>query len=557
MRARDGWHAECSCGGMMRWMFRTAVLATLVTACGRSGGPSVESPAQPVEPRLVTSVAGQQWYRARSTCGQGPYEIEVPAIDAKWGQGIDLMLATPRRVAFHAVLIVDGREVMQSDGVYDPTGRVPGKPDNARCVADVKEQLALRANGGAGGPPGTPGTPAQPGTLDAPPRDRPSAGAGLDLEAGVRGGTATLLTFQLPEPVPGARPRIRIRLWSIEPNDLVDVHFGVIQAIRHPNVSEEEYAAHLRWKAEEAEQSRLRLLEQQRLADEEWRRKHPPRVEVAPPVVRTEVVRPPVRVSVETERARAARLEAERAREAQREAERLREIQLEAERTAELEAARRRREAAEAERLLRRQQHCASHPRDTGCWGAGGLEVHLDLERRRRQREEYCAAHAEDARCWTAEDWGKRQTVWNARVQVVRSPPKPNGPPPDPLAEDVPPKLSVHAEWRAGYWEWTSGRWVWLAGMWRVPDEDIVSEQTTTAPAPPPPVRAEAPPPPPATAVIWIPGFWQWSSTSWVWIPGSYQLRPARAEWRAPEWRARGSVHVLIPGGWVQIGGGR
>ncbi len=502
----------------MRRMFRTVVIATLVTACGGTG------PRQPqlALPRLVTSVVGQQWYRAKTTCAQGPYEIEVPAAEARWGQGVDLMLATPRKVALHAVLIVDDKEVTSTDAVFDASGRIQGKPDNARCIVDAKERLVLRTAGGNGS--GPPGTPAQPGTLVVPPPDRPAPGAGLDLETGGLTGTATLLSFELPELVPGARvPRIRIRFWSIEPNDLQDVHFGVIHVIKHPNVSEEQYVAHLRWKVEEAERSRLRLIEEQRIADEDWRRKHPPRANASAVVT--------VHVDVEAERAR----EIER------------------------EAARVRREAAEAERALRRKEHCAAHPRDTGCWGAGGLEVHLDLERHRREREQYCATHREDARCWTSEDWSQRRAVWDARARsAVAPPPPPDGPPPAALVEVTPPRLSVHADWRPGYWEWTSGRWVWLAGMWRVPDEDIASEQTTTAPAAPPPVQAEVAPPSPAAAVVWIGGFWQWNSTSWVWIPGSYQLRPEpRVQWRAPEWRPRGRVHVLIPGGWVRIGGGR
>jgi hypothetical protein len=94
--------------------------------------------------------------------------------------------------------------------------------------------------------------------------------------------------------------------------------------------------------------------------------------------------------------------------------------------------------------------------------------------------------------------------------------------------------------------------------MWRVPDDDIASEQTTTAPAPPPPPKPEAPPPPPVAVAVWVPGFWQWSGTTWVWIGGSYQLRPdPRTRWRAAEWQPRGTVHVLIPGGWVRLGGGR
>lgn len=497
-------------------MVRMVLLASLVVACGGKGpaGPQV------VEPRLITTTVGQQWYRARSTCAQGPFEIEIPAADAKWGQGVDLMLSTPRKLALHAVLLLDDKEMRTTDAVFDGTGRTQGKPDNARCIADVKERLVLRSTGGTGGPPGPPGTPAQPGTLVVPPPEKPVPGAGLDLETGVVTGTTAVLSFELPELVPGAPlPRIRIRFWSIEPNDLLNVRFGAIHVIRQPNVPEQEYIAHLRWKAEEAERSRQRLLEQQRIADEEWRRKHPSRADVT--------------VDVD--------VAADRAKELER------------------EAARQRREAAEAERVLRRQQHCASHPRDTGCWGAGGLEVHLDLERHRRERADYCTAHREDARCWSAEEWNRRRTVWGARMQLALAPPKPpEGPPPAKLDEVIPPKLSVHADWRAGYWEWTAGTWVWLAGMWRVPDEDIASEQTTTAPAAPPPAQPETPPPPPVASVVWVTGFWQWNSTSWVWIPGAYQLRPdARVQWRAPEWRPRGRVHVLIPGGWIRIGGGR
>ncbi len=114
----------------MRRMSRLALLVTLVTACRGSGHVAVQSSAQPqaVEPRLITSVAGQQWYRARSACAQGPFEIEVPALDAKYGQGLDLMLETPRRVAVHAVLLVDDREVSSTDAVYDATGQVQAAP---------------------------------------------------------------------------------------------------------------------------------------------------------------------------------------------------------------------------------------------------------------------------------------------------------------------------------------------------------------------------------------------------------------------------------------------
>ena len=202
---------------------------------------------------------------------------------------------------------------------------------------------------------------------------------------------------------------------------------------------------------------------------------------------------------------------------------------------------------------------CATHPEDRGCWGAGGRKVHVELEARKRERAAYCAATPEDARCWSSSEWSSRRGAWDRRVALALTPPAPpDGPPPAPLAEVVPPKLSQNADWRPGYWHWIDGTWVWLAGMWRVPEADILAEQTTTAPAAPPPIQVEAPPPPPVRTAVWIAGFWQWNGTSWVWIPGAWQLRPtASVQWRAPEWKARGAVHILIPGGWVRGGGRR
>jgi hypothetical protein len=236
-----------------------------------------------------------------------------------------------------------------------------------------------------------------------------------------------------------------------------------------------------------------------------------------------------------------------------------------ARRQAELDAERARREAAleaerararaelEARRRREREAFCNTHADDRDCWGAGGRRIHDDLDAHQHEREAYCAAHIEDARCWSDSVRGRIESAANARVAAALRPPKqPDGPPPAALAETVPPKLSAHAEWRAGYWQWTEETWVWLAGMWRVPDSDIVAEQTTTAPQPPPPLQAEMPPPAPVRVAVWVPGFWQWSGSSWIWVAGSWQLRPdARAEWRPAAWQPRGRVHVLVPGGWI------
>jgi hypothetical protein len=489
---------------------------------------------------LQTTVALQAWYRSPVPCGQGPYEITIPTGDAKYGEQVEVRLHAPHGVALHAVLVVDGAEVERRDGTFDAQGG-NARLDNTRCVADKRERVAAGRAGGGGASGGASGTVVPTGTAVQTPGA--STSAQLELDTAIVLDSIPLFTYRLPH---GARS-IVLRLWSVEPNDLDGVRFGVSKIVWQPNVPEAEYEAYLarleRERAERAEQERVRLAaeaEQARLRAEADR------------VRREEEARrrPPEDPDVARRRAREAEEQARRdARDAEEQARR---------RAREAEDAARR-QAAELERRKQREQFCATHPADRGCWGAGGMAVHLQLEARKREREQFCAAHHEDVRCWSTTEWQRHRAVWDQRVAVASAPAKqPDGPPPAPLAEEAPPKLSAHAEWRPGYWQWLDGTWVWLAGMWRVPDEDIVAEQTTTAPAAPPPPQAETPPPPPVRTAVWVTGFWQWNGTGWVWIAGSYQLRPdARATWRAPEWRARGNVHVLIPGGWIRIGGSR
>ena len=484
-----------------------------LAACGGSPGPRAPQAGAEADPdaiRLQPVVAEQIWYRATSTCGQGPYEIELAATGARWGEEVELLVHAPRAIALHADVVADGSQVANT--TYG------GKPDNARCVADARERLALAHAGGGGGGGGAPGQPVTPGTLVVPPPPA-STTAQLQIETGVVTTSEEVVRFRVPD---RSAPRIRIRFWSVEPNDLDGVLFGAAHVVWRPNVPDDKYEAYLAAvaAAERAQQER-REAELRREQEERARR-------------------PQVTIKVDVE----AELRAERAR-----AEELRR------RAAEEERRRQIRVALEQERRARRAAYCAAHPGDTECWGAGGLRVHVDLERREEQRAVYCAAHVDDARCWTPAERNRREVTWNRRVQAALAPAcEPTTAPPAPAAETTPPKLSAHADWRPGYWQWTECTWVWLAGMWRVPDSDIVAEQTTSAPAAPPPLQVEAPPPAPVNVAVWIPGFWQWSGTTWVWIAGSWQLRPsANVTWRAAEWRARGAVHVLIPGGWIHV----
>src|SRR4051794_40491077 len=124
----------------MKWL-SLAVLA----ACGGSS----KRPASPVdtEPRLIPGVTAQ-WYRSSAPCAQGPFELELPVGDAKYGQELELQLKTPRKVTLHAVVLDADRELATDDATIDASGRATGRPDNARCVADARERLVYARAGG-------------------------------------------------------------------------------------------------------------------------------------------------------------------------------------------------------------------------------------------------------------------------------------------------------------------------------------------------------------------------------------------------------------------------
>ena len=353
----------------------------------------------------MPKVQQQTWYRATTICGQGPYEIELPTAGSTYGEEVEVMLHAPHAVALHAELVADGQSVQQT--TYG------GTPANARCVADMKERLALAHAGGGGGG----GTPVQTGTMVAPP---PSGPPTLSIETSNIVSYEELLRFRVPE---HAAPHLTIRLWSVEPNDLEGVFFGAADVVWAPNVPEAQWQAYQQQKEARA-----------RAEAEAWAKAHPPRVVV-------------VAEETPAERARRERDEAERVRREQERMQREHERVLEEERRRQLQA------ALEIQRREARAAYCAAHAEDRDCWGAGGLRVHLDLQAHQREADAYCAGHQEDARCWTDEEWSVRRTAWHKRYDAAAaaSTCQPTGAPPAPQSEAQPPALSEHATWRPGY----------------------------------------------------------------------------------------------------------
>jgi hypothetical protein len=70
-------------------------------------------------------------------------------------------------------------------------------------------------------------------------------------------------------------------------------------------------------------------------------------------------------------------------------------------------------------------------------------------------------------------------------------------------------------------------------------------------PGAPPPPQQEAVPPPPSAAMVWQPGYWNWSRHGWVWVFGRYVARPyPRANWIPGHWTQRHGGWVWVPGRW-------
>ncbi len=492
---------------------------------------------------LIGACGGSHGLRARTTtvksfasserCAQGPFEITIPATGHRWGEAVELRVKTPRRVKLIAVVETAAPGAGRASEQSALLGGPGTQPDNRRCVVSLDEVAGGPSGDSAAPPPGDTDPP--PGSATPPPGDAgPSGGAGVavvtrpvlvSVPAASGGEVLVRVSWRNPSldpPVLRAGGSIRIRFWSLVPNDLE----GVVFSLRHqnyvPNKGDADFEAYLRRKRDKWRQRQ----------DERARKRA--RVAARPRVV--------TRVSV-SRRATPEELRANRAR-LLRDQEKRRRDQAKRQRDRD----RRKRDKLRRARL--RREYCSTHLSDRDCWGPGGFRVHVAMNARASERATYCESHPNDARCWSRAELYARQTGWRQRSVVVVS--RPSGPPPAPRAETRTPKPSINAEWRPGYWYWAAA-WAWIAGQWRVPESDITQELTTTAPRLPPAPRAESRPVAPAPHAIWVAGYWQWTGAEFVWIVGSWQFVPTPgARWQSARWKIKVGGAVLLPGRWIR-----
>jgi WXXGXW repeat (2 copies) len=82
----------------------------------------------------------------------------------------------------------------------------------------------------------------------------------------------------------------------------------------------------------------------------------------------------------------------------------------------------------------------------------------------------------------------------------------------------------------------------------------LVGCAEATAPPPIPPPMAETVPKPPVSAepLVWQPGHWDWTGSSYVWAPGQYvDAANTSGNWMPSYWEKTGSGWTWRPAHWL------
>jgi len=453
------------------------------------------------------------WYKTATRCAQGPFEIRVPSRGAPWGERVELLVFSPRKLGLRVDYRTDDQEKFNSSRLGDEDTM-----ENKECLAQTETPgapgggpLEAVAKGPAGQPDVSPPpeSPGKTGTRIPEPElilENPGQGKWQARPTTTQNYSLSLFDVQRgspdgPPPFPKGKTII-IRIWSVLPNDFQDVRILIQHQAYVPYPNEKEYVAKLRKEERDrqrkAEKRQREWTRKQEKRQREWARrqelaaKNPPRPTPARPARPSKParVRKPVWQACVTGRYNGGRV-------------------------------------AICRKFGDYQEYtrCIKDPADLPCW-----------HRTRKGRWHYSIAE----RSGTAGD--------------NRPKPRPaDGPPPAPQAETQPPRASENATWVPGYWRWNGFQWLWLYGFWRVPQSDLDQEKTAVAPAEPPPARVEVVVPAPFPDAVWTPGYWHWQAATWIWVPGRWLVPPSAGnQWLRPQWRRTPRGVILVPGHWIR-----
>jgi hypothetical protein len=209
---------------------------------------------------LLASVAACNSYRttthafvATEACGQGPFDVVLPATAKTGGEGMEVIACTPHRLAGYVELTV-GKMPFQASAFGDVA-------DNQRCLAG--RPVAITQTSGTGASTASSGSDAQRdvSTTSTNLVERPFSGSetpfaedlckGYGLTAQVILNTTTLDRPDDTWLKPG--DPLHVRIWSDAPNDLEGVFLMVRQVVDKKSmadVAKEQAAEQKKWERE-------------------------------------------------------------------------------------------------------------------------------------------------------------------------------------------------------------------------------------------------------------------------------------------------------------------
>ena len=421
-------------------------------------------------PYMRTRTLELQAFRSPEVCGQGPYDVVLTAEGAPWGETLEVRLVSPHPLRGFTEVLVDGepygaRTAFGSFLVGRAASGINGRSfryvhseqtvDNARCLTapepapagptvTVLEAPVVESRPVESRPVDPPSAGGSALTVAAPPGGSPTATAeprpvepavvGLEptayrstwsIDLGAEWMERNGLGYQLlhraewgqsarslpltPPLRPGAE--IRIRIWSEEPNLLEGTLFVVHHEARQPNVSDEQWLAHLEQQAEA----------RRRRNEERWA------------------------ASRRRSEARIQRCEANPDRDECR--------------------PRPRRTTTSA--VAQRPPPSPEPPRPDGPPPPPPSET-------RPPQPSPNATWISGYWRWYEARWIWQAGGWEIPPEdleagrLVTAP----APPPALRVEAAPPMPAPHMVWVAGYWQWDGARWVWVVGHWVIPQPD-------------------------------------------------------------------------------------
>ena len=178
-------------------------------------------------------------FEPTATCGQGPFDLEIPSDGTSAEDGVEVIACTPRRLA--------GQVQLSAGDIPLPSHAFGDVADNQRCLAGggaVVTTVTTRSTASASTPAmagGAGGASVASGLVARPYRGTESAfGEDLCAAYGRR-----MQVIAIPTTVSRhtdaiglvAGARFHVRIWSDLPNDLSDVIF-LVRQLRSPHAPE-------------------------------------------------------------------------------------------------------------------------------------------------------------------------------------------------------------------------------------------------------------------------------------------------------------------------------